>query len=365
MPFVVIEPGFLAIPVEPPSREELRRAAERVIELYNVLREHDWLIVCRESPEVVTDVLQQLGTYPIRDRLRDLLKEHGLHTEYSAGDICVAINGLIQEGKRVADVLPVWEADCESFASSPDLCSRYQDPELQQLLRSLLSALASSCHCDPAEVELGRLALGCIASEEAMVTVRTMVREVLPGEGKGVIRGLPRLIEENVHLWRGLEELADSFDPRHIWKAADHPKLIRLAIQLAARKMLRESGRLCSLDQVPEFRIGTGFWDSLVATQADRDRTFASDVLDACTRVVAGQAKKGAALQPFKVEAKSKSPQRLRSEDKAKAWRMHVTLRHEALRLMVWERMDGVFEFANIGNKWEERIEEGDPSFAH
>ncbi|SUZ34163.1 hypothetical protein ROE7235_03946 [Roseibaca ekhonensis] len=47
---------------------------------------------------------------------------------------------------------------------------------------------------------------------------------------------------------------------------------------------------------------------------------------------------------------------RVRKSDNAKAYRMHLTGRHEGFRLMFWWHVDGTIEIANIGPKFEEKI---------
>jgi hypothetical protein len=44
----------------------------------------------------------------------------------------------------------------------------------------------------------------------------------------------------------------------------------------------------------------------------------------------------------------------------AKAWRLHVTKSHQALRLMYWSLPNGQIEFATLEEKGNECIDEGE-----
>lgn len=56
--------------------------------------------------------------------------------------------------------------------------------------------------------------------------------------------------------------------------------------------------------------------------------------------------------------------QRVRSEDKARAYRVHVSKRGRGLRLMLWHLPRNILELANVGSKQELVIEVGVPSAA-
>ena len=139
---------------------------------------------------------------------------------------------------------------------------------------------------------------------------------------------------------------------QQIWNEADCSNDLEVAILLAASALAKQSG--CGLKM---FRVGSGFLESLRESGAFNTGPFADVTITKCAQTVLLQS--NLTPQPFRTNAKANAPTRIRQRDNAKAWRIHVTKNHQALRLMYWELPNGHIEFATLEAKAEESIDEG------
>jgi len=76
-------------------------------------------------------------------------------------------------------------------------------------------------------------------------------------------------------------------------------------------------------------------------------------LIESCARIVLGVPKNP--IKEFRINSKPTSDQRVR-HDGSLAYRTHLTKKGAGLRLMIWIRPDGTFEFANMGDKDELEI---------
>ena len=357
---LAVDPVALAIPAQVKSRDEALSILERLRSLHRYLQRsrRSQSIIQVRVPEDASIVLEDAGYYPHGDRVKQLFDLFDFDGVYSRQDIHSTISTILDRGRSLENCLPLRFVVCGESSIVPEIhrgCHRSFGSKLDEMFR--LIAASSDCSHNPSG--LIAVTTTCLDPDISTVQVHADVQMADPDdpfEGR-----LPCTVKEAVSVCEGVSDYFRSLVPANVWQVADGAHLIHFAIRLAVQRLFSSQGREVELDDVPRFRIGAGFLSSLRECQAEGVQPFAAVVLDDCARVVAGTV--GGYLTKFRESAKS-SKQRTRRADGATAWRLHVTSRHNALRLMVWRRPDGAFEFANLGNKMEEWIDEGDPSLA-
>jgi hypothetical protein len=147
-----------------------------------------------------------------------------------------------------------------------------------------------------------------------------------------------------------------SLTPHILWEYAEEETQIALAIRLAAIEIRRVGGCPSPEHNCERFSIGPSFLHSLRAWEGDRQSKYAGSTLDGCARIVACMPKDQPSRLFKRSGSKGKAENVVRSSDSAQAWRTHISMEHEAMRLMFWRKSDGSIEFANIGAKAELEI---------
>lgn len=135
-----------------------------------------------------------------------------------------------------------------------------------------------------------------------------------------------------------------------VWNNASDKISISTTILMCVQSLINSG---VSEDLKVEFTLGDAFLDSVKACGAGARSDYAMVIIESCARIVLGIPKNP--IIEFRVDAKPTSAQRTR-DDGSLAFRTHLTKKGEGLRLMVWRLPNGVFEFANVGNKDDLRI---------
>lgn len=154
-------------------------------------------------------------------------------------------------------------------------------------------------------------------------------------------------------------------DPVYLWKNSNtipdlnEEKTMIIAIIIKSLQLNTQSN---SIEDISKFVFGSSFTRSLKNNQSFGQQPYSANLLELCSRIVAGLEDKTGKLLAFRENKKTTSPQKVRSFDSALAWRVHLTKASEGYRLLLWKRRDEIpYEFANIGSKMELLIEEGLP----
>ena len=144
-----------------------------------------------------------------------------------------------------------------------------------------------------------------------------------------------------------------SLDGLSLWRRADDAEEIVISLFVGAVERGTDAGLFRNQSDIPVFKIGSAFADSLARNQAMGMGRFSQVTYETALSVICGNA--GQTMWRGGPQGRKE----IRRADGALARRSHVTSRHEALRLMYWT-IDGRVEFANVGVKNELVIEDGD-----
>jgi|GEM_PF-4244745 len=353
-PTVILDPGVLAAP-ETEDSIQAEPLVRRIMEWSRAVREEKWVKVA--LPSNARTQLYNCGVLPDVPRLKSLLRGSGLLGVYDANTLYGKVQQVLDGTSRIEDLLAVHEVLAEGPTYSPDLADRYPNRRLQENFENILVVAAACCTFDQSTADLLRIGCREVSDDGTDVLVRSTVVVAETSNGRASLPALPWSIENVVRLCSSIAQLVRTLDPLSVWRVASNDRLIHLAISLKVQRLLRQDGKPSDISSVPAFYVGTEFLDSLKANEAIGDGRFAATTLDTCARLILWP--QNADLTPF-YEGKSRRP-RLRSGDGSEALRIHITDAKRGLRLMLWRRPDGAFELANVGNKKELEIANGDP----
>jgi hypothetical protein len=348
---VMLDPTVLVFPDESPAELSSRLATLR---LWGSFANHRWLHLA--LPRRSKNAIIECGLYPAFNAIKASLGKAGLSTVFSTNDISAQVSRLFDctESEAltvVEDVLWAGEECQPAF--------HYSTTE-ERLRTEVLRILVLLATTQKLQGIITRVAGLASPQACAKIAVTCLVELIIPEELAGSIpEGLPTPVGAEISIIRSIEELCDVVEPEKVWKIAEGNEDLRLGISLRCRQRMREAGSYADWSSLPRFRVGEHFLSSLKPCRAHCDGTHARVVLDKSAMAVVRTA--NLEVKPF---VDGEGNQIIRVTDSAKAFRIHVTKDHEALRLMFWERPDGSIELANVGAKAELRILEGDPGKA-
>lgn len=349
MSVVVLDPGIAAVPPYVSTEEELEAFLERLLDWSGaIIRDNN---ACFGLIEDAIDALAAANCYPSRPNIAALLDMYDLSHVYSARDIENSINVIIQRCASLEDVLDI-RLDLKIIEPNPDVFLICVDPILKEAGERSL-AIAACCL-----VGFGRgLAdvsfVPAYLNSRELIAVRVSVKSIANSLSEAQVDGPLSFLVKVPAPYRYVE-VPTHVNPMMLWERATTATEIHWAIAAQAFQFARAANANFRPEEVPSFHVGAAFIQSLRLSAAWRDGAFSGVVRTACARVLLGNCMPPP--RPFRISAAS-DVQRTRS-DGAMAFRVHVTEGGVGLRLMYWERTDGSVEFANVGPKHEEWIDD-------
>jgi hypothetical protein len=169
---------------------------------------------------------------------------------------------------------------------------------------------------------------------------------------------LPKILTGNITIVSDYEDVLDLLPANNLWRIAIDNSDIKLAIQIRCREKLKSLNTYTSMNDIPQFYVGSDFYASLIRNQSSGTGRFATLTLEGCS---------SALLESANIEWKFFNKNN-RKIDNAIPLRAHLSEGNMAMRLMAWRRpvttTGNCLEFSNVGPKWEEMISNTDPTEA-
>lgn len=341
---IAIEPSYIAF-----DERDFQNGGElerRILLLATTRRliATDTAITILTSHETNAELVRT-SYYPYHDRLKELLRRLGLAAVYSANDVRVIVQEVINRSESLEEYLGVDGALYEDDTRiKPDCVQCYADVRLLSMFMEVSGIIAASIAAGSRVGDVLRVA--CPAAElynsiEFSGTLLTTEPDL----------ELEAPIEETIHLSKGYKSFVEGLDGLALWQRAENAEGLVFALFVGAVRRQIAAGGLEGLARMPTFSVGSEFAGSLARNQAGGRGLFSQSTYERVVSVVCGEL--GRAMW-----RDTKAKNQVVREDGALAWRCHVTTRREALRLMYWT-VEGKVEFANVGVKNELVIEEG------
>jgi hypothetical protein len=342
---VAFDPALLAIPNSAESEEEVEQLLDRLLEWSRATVGEKVATFARLTD--VVDLLVLANCYPSGDNIRALLSLFNLNHIFSHADIRTAINGIIQRSVSLSQALGVEIVDCGSCRMVTAYDIKHSDEKLRDGFIRTIGSIAIANSFSPNPHPVSRMVPG-VLSDIGTATAWYTCDSIL-GEFPGHPISLPVTLYGVAEFVTTYDELLSSLDARELWKVAMDDSDIRMSIIIEALRLARQSDPSVEISSLPVFHLGPDFVPSLGTSAAAGEGPFGDLIRRCCARVLLDLS--NPPPQPFRTSADSLE-QKTRL-DGAKAWRVHITKSHEALRLMYWRRPKVGIEFANVGSKSE------------
>jgi hypothetical protein len=345
---------LLAVPNSAVDANEAESIIERVIDWARCLQPDSTVRLTQLSD--TADILATLNCFPSHPNIEALLCMYKLEHVYSVDLVRKAINGLLDRARPLVDVLGC-EAEAHSNCSTdPVLLGTYDDALKSSAERMLASIVGAAVLLRKDAGTICFAALGIPTSEHLSLQFRCEIGKMKPS---------PVLMQcyfpigafGQIALAWSYEALLTRLSPADVWEHASDGTGIHLAITLEALSILRSTNPAIGLNAVSKFAVGGDFFDSLERNNAGPNGRFADAVREACARLILGLPKYEVTDFLISRSGKKGKMRPLIRQDGAAGRRTHISKRHEALRLMVWECQARFIELANIGPKNELRMD--------
>lgn len=165
-----------------------------------------------------------------------------------------------------------------------------------------------------------------------------------------IVQHFMQIESENFKNSEGLTDVLE------LWSQGE--KGIQYAIDQEYKKRYQSS-----VSRPLDYRIGSHFIESIKEFGLDTNGIFLDKVVRAAAATIADQVKdiKGYKLHPLRKSETADSPQRIRSGDNAKAWRLMIEKRGAGWRLHYWQvpgLKGNMIEFSNVEKESGDRIYE-------
>lgn len=162
---------------------------------------------------------------------------------------------------------------------------------------------------------------------------------------------VPRLVHHEIPISDNLIDYILSVEAEKLYQDAANDIDLKRALYFGVVQFLAANGGDPKSFSEADFKVGEGFMESALGHECAGNSTYSSTFYQTVVRALAGHPKNP--IDTF--DTSDRSGVQLERNGR-KAWRTHVTGGNRALRLMLWTHRSGLIELANVGNKWEERI---------
>ena len=280
---IAIEPTYIAFDERDfGSGEELER---RILLLTSARR----LMASSTAIKILTSdetdaELVKSNFYPYHDRLKELLRRWGLGTIYSANDVRVIVQEVIGRSESLEDYVGVTFALYEEEAmTSPDCRQCYSDGVLLSVFLQVLGIISAGIAANSSVRDTLRL---CCPPSRLWDCLR--FSGVLQATEPDL--GLQGAVSEEIILSDDYKKFLASLDGLSLWRRADDAEEIVISLFVGAVERGTDAGLFRNQSDIPVFKIGSAFADSLARNQAMGMGRFSQVTYETALSVICGNA---------------------------------------------------------------------------
>lgn len=334
MASVTIDAGVLAAPPAGSARQDAEQYVQTLLD-WSKLLDEPWVAIYMS--ERASEVLYEDGLYPLREALKALFAASGI-VEYDVNTIATVVDRLLQITPSFETYFSIQDVLTEDLTTEPDILKLCAGAQLQSDLARcivLIAILRHHCHETIDHSVILRRAPG------NTVRVRALIHD-LEHDRKDLERTPepPQYFEGDVLVCDDFRGLINALDAAAILERATDSVGIETAIQVAIYKSRADAGETPDWDELPQFRVGLAFGESLQRIQLNR---VAEDVLRAIVETI--EQTNMRATHSLRTGAGGGNPQRVRSSDGARAWRRDIDREYH---LHYWVCTGNLVELARV-----------------
>jgi len=339
---IFVDPVIVATPADETDREGIVEWLQNLeIWLKEALSAHfTWL-----HSSTITELLEAHGRFPGFENLRNLQRRYRL--DINPNLLARGVNEFFRDpafdlGNQLEDFGYLAELKDDSVVIRPEAMAVRWPNFIQTSIHSLL---VTSCICKHTAHPFAsalHIATLKFSDKNQEVTISATITYVIPElacqPGDIITQTFPLLFAP--------EGLLPLIDVLELWEQGEAG--IVYAIEQQLQKDWQKAGKI----SLP-FRLGTYFIESISSNGLDTQENVLRRIIVQAAATIAEQVKDSASakLHPLRVNLAPDSPQRIRSSDQAKAWRLDVTKHGAGWRLHYWHVPGpdgGSIEFSNV-----------------
>lgn len=297
-------------------------------------------VKCEES---ILNNMMQAGYYPCAKILSNVFPG-GENCVHGAQDVAKLINNIICELDEFSVEMTTHDIEWDGFSTVPliETVSEERKNHVELFLKNILSRKEFLKE----EYTFFYSQRNNPILQNQTFLLRGTISELYPPSDVA----LPLNLNGEIIAHGSLDDFIRSVDGYSLYKDANDSSSLKCALYCGCVNFLNNNFPTESIEW-DDFKIGDDFLDSLLRNQGAMAQEFSSVVYETLIQVLCRHPKNE--VKPFRISSRS-TEQRVHGD--LKAYRTHVTSRHQALRLMFWVDSDRIITLANIGSKFEEEI---------
>jgi hypothetical protein len=334
---VTIDSGVFAPPQIDATRDEVYRFIATLLEWKDAMGKG---YIRLYKSRFTQEVLMQCDLYPLRPRLRELLKNAAV-IEYDANTISVWVERILNGAIEFEPSLGITDVLVEDAAIDPDVFASSTPALLRQnsVRCAVILSLASRFANEPM---LRAHAIALRAPDFGMpVRVRAIIHDIEHCRADlGAVPIAPAHFESSVLVCTSVQRFLLCLDGIDIVRSAIAPVDIETAIRISLFRSYSSRGDFDWQD-LPAFQLGSQFFQSLQEHRAMSGSGLAERLMRSIVETVCHE--NLAATHALRTGQGGDNPQRTRGRDLA--WRRDVDREYH---LHYWECAGGIVELAKL-----------------
>lgn len=297
-------------------------------------------VKCEES--IINNMIDA-GYFPCTRVLSNAFPS-GDECVHSAQDVAKLINNLIDEIDECPVELKSHDIEWGEFSTEPIIhtVSLARNEHVLSFLKTILSRKALLKE----DFSMFYTQRSNKLSQSQNYYINGTVTDIFPNENIG----LPLIISDKIKAYGSLYDFISNLDGYSLFSNATNLSSLKCALYCGCVNFLKKHYNQENIEW-DDFKIGRDFYDSLIRNQCANAQEYSSVVYETIIQVLCRHPKNE--VKPFRVSSNSTIQ---RTIGDLKAWRTHITSKHQALRLMFWVDSNRVITLANVGPKFEENI---------
>ncbi len=344
-----IDANVFVVPQVGSHIEDTEKYVETILVWSERLKSCPWLGMYKF--ELINDILKEDHNFP-REQLKILFASHGIpedEHEYDHNTVTSVVIGFLNRIQSFEDEFRVEIEDftLDPFETNPEIkCFiTFDDFQLYLLKRMIMTLAVLNKFCHEA---LGKhlLILREIPKKMNRILVRARIQNLDEHDRDDIVIRTPESFESSVLVCEDFKGLVEHLDESKALTDAADDDGIKLAIQIAMFKYNRRNNNITDWDSEELPYIGSKFRETCQQVCSREERGMPNMILRSIVyTIMQKQLKK---THWLKTGSGGNDPQKVRTSDKAKAWRREIGQRKKPFRLHYWHRIDNTIELASV-----------------
>jgi hypothetical protein len=289
------------------------------------------------APEVLGDC----DLYPIRPRLRDLLRQAAVF-EYDANTVAVLAETILNRSAKIEDLLGISDILVDDLTIQPDCFASHSPAALRDRAQRCAAVVSLASHyLNEPSPRCHAIAIRAM-DVEAAVRVRGIILEIEHSRSDlGGLPMAPAYFEGSISVCSSFHRLLMTLNEVGILRWARTASHVTTAVKVGLYKKLASSGNPSPWEDLPAFEIGHDFFASLQTHHVGSDSGLADKLFRTIVETICHD--NLGATHALRKGGGGNDPQRMRGKDAA--WRRDVDYEYH---LHYWECATGVIELAAV-----------------